>query len=153
MVVEKKRSPQGDRFPFLPREDAPARMRARIHRRAGRRRRMIHALAIGPGLASQLVRRRNLGRRGMIPVARVRHDQRAPDVVVVVDVVVPSLVSEPGVVAVVVVAGMLALLSAGAVVVVVAVVVDVVSLVVDVDVGEVVAVVVEPGVALAPELL
>jgi hypothetical protein len=109
---------------------------------------MIHALAIGPGLASQLVRRRDLGRRGVIPVAGVRHDQRAPDVVVVVDVVVPPLASEPGVV---VVTGVL--LSAGEVVVVVAVVVEVVSLVVDVDVGEVVAVVVEPGVALAPELL
>ena len=151
--MENKRSPQGDRFPFLPREDAPAGMHARIHRRVGRRRRMFDALPVGLGFASQLVRRREVRRLGVIPVAGIGHDQRA-GVVVVVDVVVVPLVSEGGAATEVVVDGVLAaaLLSAGAVVVV-AVVVDVVSLVVDVDVGEVVGVVVEPGVALAPELL
>jgi hypothetical protein len=113
---------------------------------------MIHALAIRLGMASQLVRRWDLGRLRVIPVSGVRHDQRVPGVVVVVEVVVLPLVSEAGGVADAVVAGALVLLSAGAGVVV-AVVVEVVSLVVDVDVGEVVVVVVEPGVALAPELL
>lgn len=130
-------------------------MHPRIHRRVGRGRRMIDALPVRLGLASQHVRRRDVRRLGVITVACIRHDQRAGVVVVVeVVVVVLPLVSEDGTVTEVVVAGVLAaaLLSAGAVVVV-AVVVDVVSLVVDVDVGEVVAVVVEPGVALAPELL
>lgn len=126
-------------------------MRARIHRGPRRRRRVVHALAIGLGMAAQLVRRWGFRRRRVIPVARVRHSQREVDEVVVVDVVVP-LVSP------VVVAGAAALVSAGGVpgkvLVDVVVVVEVLSLVVDVDVGVVdVVVVVEPGVALAPELL
>ena len=115
---------------------------------------MIDALPVGLGFASQLVRRRKVRRLGVIPVSGIGHDQRAGVVVVVDVVVVLPLVSEDGAVTEVVVAGALVAMppSAGAVVVV-GVVMDVVSLVVDVDVGEVVAVVVEPGVALAPELL
>ena len=128
-------------------------MRARIHRRARRRRRVIDALAIRLGMAAQLVGRRHSSRwLGMVAVAGMRHGQRVVDEVVVVEVVLP-LVSPD-------VAGALAveLVSVdgvpGIVLVDVVVVVDALSLVVDVVVGVVeVVVVVEPGVALAPELL
>jgi hypothetical protein len=116
---------------------------------------VVHALAVRLRVAPQLVRGRTLlGRLRVVAIAGVRHAQRGVVVVVVVDDVVVPLVSPE-------VAGALAvvLVSAGGVpgmvpVALVVVVVDVVSLIVDVDVGAVeVVVVVEPGVALAPELL
>ena len=68
-------------------------MHAGIHRRTGRGRRMIDALPVRLGLAPQLVRRRDVRRLGVIPVARIGHGQRAGGVVVVDGVLVAVLLS------------------------------------------------------------